>query len=75
MVMAKRIFSFILWALVLVFTLENFDIVQVRFIAGPLVKMPLAFVLVIGFVAGYLLAAISTRIKIYKRDRELEDND
>ncbi|MBF0289726.1 MAG: hypothetical protein HQM14_18080 [SAR324 cluster bacterium] len=74
--MISRIMSGLGVILVLIFVLENFDIVFVRFILGPPIQMPLAFVWIIGFTIGYLLAAVNTRIKIAaKRRRERDEEE
>ena len=70
--MIKFIIIFLVLA---VFASQNFESVEVRFIFGPEVEMPVIMVMMIGFVAGYIYSFISLKLKFHRKMNELEDEE
>ncbi|MBF0280459.1 MAG: hypothetical protein HQM13_21865 [SAR324 cluster bacterium] len=71
--MWKRFLSFVIAVFLVIFILQNFDIVEMQFIFGPPVQIPLAIAIGIGFLSGYALSFFSNKIRMFKeRKKNLE---
>ena len=67
----KTIFFTILTVLLVIFTIQNHLLVNLKFLSWELKDVPLIFVLLSGLVFGFLLASVMQLPRIMKLKREL----
>jgi len=68
----KTIFFTILTVLLVIFTIQNHLLVNLKFLSWELKDVPLIFVLLSGLVFGFLLASVMQLPRILKLKRELK---
>ena len=68
----KTIAFIILSVLLIIFTVQNHILINIRFITWEIADVPLVYVLLFGLVFGFLLASIMQLPRILKLRRELK---
>ncbi len=68
----KVILFLILLVLIMVFTFQNYVVINIKFIVWEIQNVPLVVVLLAGLVFGFLLASIMQLPRIMKLKRELK---
>ncbi len=68
----KVIVFFILSALLIIFTIQNRLLINIRFFQWKIIDVPLVLVLIVGLVFGFLLALMMQLPRIMKLKRELK---
>jgi uncharacterized integral membrane protein len=69
----KVVVFFILSVLLIIFTIQNQLLINIRFLRWELNDVPLVLVLIAGLIFGFLLALIMQLPKIMKLKRELKN--
>lgn len=69
----KVILFFILAVLLIIFTIQNHILINLRFFHWEINDLPLVVVLIVGLVFGFLLAMIMQLPKILRLKRELKN--
>lgn len=68
----KVIVFFILSALLIIFTIQNHLLINIRFFHWEIIDVPLVLVLIAGLIFGFLLALMLQLPRILKLKRELK---
>ena len=69
----KVVVFFILSVLLIIFTVQNQLLINIRFFKWEMTEVPLVLVLVAGLIFGFLLALIMQLPRIMKLKRELKN--
>ena len=69
----KVVVFFILSVLLIIFTIQNQLLINIRFFKWEMTEVPLVLVLIAGLIFGFLLALIMQLPKIMKLKRELKN--
>lgn len=69
----RTILFTIIAVLLVIFSIQNHITVSLKFLSWELNEVPLVFVLLGGFIFGFLLAQILQMPRIYKLKRELKN--
>jgi len=71
--MSWKTFTFlVLLVLIIIFTVQNHILINLRFFVWDIVDVPLVYVLLFGLIFGFLLASIMQLPRILKLRRELK---